>query len=100
MDVHSELSCLIHAAMLAFEDCGGYPTIQYRNRTYLTLVVEVWSKKDAQKVIDRLHHGLLHGPYDYRFRGICHAPLESMEAIGPHYVSASVDLTNSKRAAA
>lgn len=94
-DVHSELSCLLHAATEEFKDLGGFCEITYNDNTYLNLEVEVWNDKAAQAVVARLNHGILWGGNDYRFR-LVGRPL-GIDDGTRRKVTAIVDLSNSRR---
>jgi hypothetical protein len=93
-DVHSELSCIYHAASKAFEGMEATYPVEWNPYTYLVLVVKVWGvskKKTAQRVLDILRHGLLHGEYDYRFLGISH-DIDFERGLGePVLIEAHVD---------
>jgi hypothetical protein len=98
-DVHSELSCLLHAVQTGLKDLGVTVEINYNQNTYLDVVVDIWNVADPKKnrlkieaVVARLQHGILHDEYDYRFRGICHPVLSQIQAYENLQVVASVDL--------
>lgn len=99
LDVHSELSCILHAATEELKDLNCTCNVSYNPHTYLNLEVECWGDdpKRMQAVIDRLHHGILWGGYDYRFRGISHTPLNRLRPYEANYVTAIIDMSNSKR---
>lgn len=90
MDVHGALSSLLFAVK---EELGGmgWPTLSYSEGVYLQIHIETRQKyRDA--VVAKLAHGVLWGPFDYRFKFISYATGN----IDPISISAMVDLSNSK----
>jgi hypothetical protein len=68
--VHRQLSAIHHAATMTFEDIYfAFVKLEWNNATYLTVAVECY-QKDAQKIADRMMHGLLSDGYDYRFMSV------------------------------
>ena len=65
MDLHSALSTLLFAVNQALPR-GCHVEARYSQSTYLSVVVEC-KARHKQLVIDRLHHGILWGPFNYRF---------------------------------
>lgn len=97
-EVHSELSCILHAAKEEFRDVGGMLDFQlvYRNSTYLSLEASFWGWAEQKKRIVeilklRLTRGIIWGEYDYRFKGVSYST-HFTDANEPHYLSASVNL--------
>lgn len=92
MDLHGALSTMLFAID---QELGplGYPRLSYTRDLYLQVHVECLFKQ-AEEVSARLSHGVLWGPFDYRFRCIGRPlgcdPDDRIE------VSAMVDLINSK----
>lgn len=70
--INNQLSHLHHALDKLFSDRLCTIKLVYRGgRHGLGLQVEIEIKeKFAQQAVDRLAHGALHGPYDFRFRMI------------------------------
>lgn len=66
-EVHGALATLLHAVNTELKDLGGWAHIEYHHAIYLRVVIEV-RERNKQAVVDRLTHGVLNGPYDYRFR--------------------------------
>jgi hypothetical protein len=66
LDIHGELSKLHHAVSILLEPFMVDITIQWRNGTYLAVVVEC-RESCKQQIVDRLKHGAVTGKYDYRF---------------------------------
>lgn len=94
MDVHSELSSLLFAVK---EELGhlGYPRLTYSEGVYLQIHIETREKyRDA--VVAKLQHGILWGPFDYRFKCIGYPTMGRMEPDDATEVSAMVDLCGSK----
>lgn len=94
MDVHRALSSLLFAAK---EELGhlGYPRLTYSEGVYLQIHIETREKyRDA--VVAKLQHGILWGPFDYRFKCIGYPTMGRMEPDDATEVSAMVDLSGSK----
>jgi hypothetical protein len=66
MDVHNALSHLVSAAQTACGSLGWGAHVEWRNGTYLTLVIEC-PAKNAEAIGAKLQHGLLDDYNDYRF---------------------------------
>lgn len=66
MDVHGTLSHLAFAVKQNLEPIPADVYVEWRNGTYLSVVIECRGK-DVQVITDRLSHGVLQGEYDYRF---------------------------------
>jgi hypothetical protein len=100
MDVHGALSHLVFATGKAMEPFAVDVRVEWRDHTYLTLYIECRAGR-AQAVIDRLRHGFLHGPYDYRFSMIGWPGAENVAKLHPLYdyvtVSAQPDLCHDMR---
>jgi len=100
MGVHGALSHLVFAVSKSFEDCCVTCRVEWRNSTYLTLLVECRAG-EAQRVMDRLRHGILWGEYDYRFRMLGWAGAEVVAKLHPLYdtvtISAQPDLSHDMR---
>lgn len=71
IDVHSALSHLLHACQEEFP--FAFVTLTYDNFVGLQVRVEAPLAK-RQLVVDRLNHGVLNGPYDYRFTSVSYRP--------------------------
>lgn len=66
IDIHAALSHLAFAVGQEFDDIWHDVKIEWNRYTYLTVRVECRGKH-VQRVTDRMMHGALNGPYDYRF---------------------------------
>ena len=69
MDVHSSLSHLVAAAQTACEGMAVSVYVEWRDGTYLTLVVECRAKY-VDAIAYKLQHGLLDDYNDYRFTSV------------------------------
>ena len=66
MDVHGAVSHLAFAVSEEIKPINAGVSIHWDHLTYLSVEIECY-ERDKQTVIDRLKHGALTGPYDYRF---------------------------------
>lgn len=66
LEVHGKLSELIHAVKLTLEPLSASVIAEWHEGTHLCVVIEC-REKHKQEIVDRLAHGALAGPYDYRF---------------------------------
>jgi len=66
MDIHGALSTLLFAVNEEIEPWGQV-SVTYDNSLYLQLVIETRAKH-MQRISDILMHGVLWGPFNYRFR--------------------------------
>lgn len=94
MDVHGALSSLLFAVK---EELGhlGYPRLTYSEGVYLQIHIET-REKHRDAVVAKLQHGILWGPFDYRFKCISYPTMGAMDPVDRTEVSAMVDLSNSK----
>lgn len=67
MDVHNALSHLVFAVDQALEPFIVEVKAEWQSHTYLSVEVGCYGR-NVQPIADRLCHGVLQGPYDYRFR--------------------------------
>lgn len=67
LDIHAALSTLIFAVKEELDPFIVDVQLRYRDSTYLCVVIEC-RERHKQAIIDRLAHGVLWGPYDYRFQ--------------------------------
>lgn len=93
MDIHGALSCLLHAAQTEF--LGHLIQISYNPYTYLQLEVEVSTQAQSDRVALILQRGIIHGPYDYRFRSVA-VPL-GYDDHERRMITASLDLCHERR---
>lgn len=94
MDVHGALSNLLFAVKEDL-DGMGYPRLTYSDGVYLQIHIETRERyRDA--IVAKLQHGILWGPFDYRFKCISYPTMGAMEPNDATEVSAMVDLSNSK----
>lgn len=94
MDLHSSLATLLFAIK---EELGplGFPRLTYDLNVYLQVIVET-TGKNMIGVCDRLKHGVLWGPFDYRFHCIMRPLVENVLPHDSVEVSAMIDLSNSR----
>jgi len=71
MDLHSALSKLLFAVDQAMPH-GCNVEARYAQSTYLSVLVEC-PARHKQVVIDRLQHGILWGPFNYRFSSLSYS---------------------------
>lgn len=93
MDLHSALSSLLFAVD---QEMGplGFVRISYSEYVYLQVHVEC-RRKNRDAVVAKLHHGVLWGPFDYRFRYISY-PTMGEQPDDFIEVSAMIDIQASK----
>lgn len=93
MDVHGALSSLLFAVK---EELGGlgWPTLSYSEGVYLQIHIET-REKHREAVVAKLAHGVLWGPFNYRFKCIGY-PTGNIAPDDSISVSAMVDLSGSK----
>lgn len=68
--LHGALSHLSFAVKQTFEDIDVGVIIQWREGTYLKVIVETRGRH-VQRIVDQLVAGIFYKEYDYRFHMVC-----------------------------
>lgn len=91
MKVHSAVSHLAFAVGQTLRPLNVGVRVCWDQYTYLCVHVECY-EKDRQMVVDRLSHGALEEPYDYRFS--CSYPTGGTDPLAWIVVKAYPDMTH------
>lgn len=69
--LHGALSAIPYAIQQSMPEVPMDITVQWRNSTHLTVLVETYGRW-VERVVAQLNHGVMPDEYDYRFKAVGH----------------------------